>query len=412
MTTSELRGERLSDNPDYVRYWFARLLSVLGSQATYVAFPLMALQTYGDAFAASVVTTCSYASTLVVGLHAGALADRLDRRSLMVAAELVQAAVMAALFAMLLTGTAPLAAVAALAFVNGSMFAAYGAAANAALPDLVGSALFSRALARNQSRDFVLSVAGPALGSLLILQAMWLPFAVNAATFLMSAALTAWIRKLPPGDERAGFGRADLGAGLRLIARDRPLRSATSFLAGQGIVLTGAFFTLVALFESVSGEIGAGLVIAAQAFGGLAGSLVATRLVATMRPSALLVGQGAVWAGGLLLVSVTPEIWVACSAMALMWTLVPATRIVVQSHLTAVTPRHLRGRAQSVVFLVQSVGPPAGPLLAGAVIAATSPTASLAALAGVSTAATVCFVLAPTLIRPLDWQREEDSGDG
>lgn len=409
MTTADSVGqESLLHNQDYLRYWFARAVSILGSQATYVAFPLMALSTFQSAFAASLVTACSYGSTLMVGVHAGVLADRFDRKWLMVVVEVVQAVVMLAMAAMLLIGWVPLAGVCLVAFVNGALFAVYASCSNAALPDLVGQDLLPRAIARNQMRDFALSVAGPPAGGLLVVWSIEAPFLFNAATLLVAAVLTATVRRsLPPGDS-AMRGSAS-AAGVRIVLGDRVLRWATLFLAGQSVVLTSSFFAVVAVLAASSSAVTTGIALACQAGGGLVGSLAATRIHARVGGTQLLLVQGFSWTAGLGLLTVTVSPVVVCIVLGFMWLTVPATRIAFQTHLTAVTPPGVRGRVQSVVFLVQSTGTAIGPLLAGVLISATSDVSTLLVTCLISGTVTVFCVLLPSSRARLMWRRNLDA---
>ncbi|MFS8104311.1 MFS transporter [Lentzea alba] len=408
MTTADSVGqESLLHNQDYLRYWFARAVSTLGSQATYVAFPLMALGTFQSALAASLVTACSYGSTLVVGLHAGVLADQFDRKWLMVSVEVLQAMAMLAMATMLLTGWVPLAGACAVAFVNGALFAVYASCSNAALPDLVGPDLLPRAIARNQMRDFALAVAGPPLGGLLIVWSIEAPFLFNVGTLLLAAVLTATIRRPLPSGRAAVRGRASL-AGVRLVLRDRVLRWATLFLAGQSVVLTSSFFAVVALLANRSSAVTMGVALACQAGGGLLGSLAATRIHARVGGTQLLLAQGFSWTAGLGLLAVTVNPVVVCVVLGFMWLTVPATRIAFQTHLTVVTPPGVRGRVQSVVFLVQSTGTAIGPLLAGVVISATSDISTLLVTCLISGMVTVSCVLLPNFRARLTWRRNLD----
>ena len=405
MTAADAVGQQsLLHNGDYLRYWFARAVSILGSQATYVAFPLMALSTFHSALAASLVTACSYGSTLVVGLHAGVLADRFDRRRLMVAVEVLQCLLMAAMAAMLFIGWVPLVGACLVAFANGALFAVYASCSNAALPDLVGMDLLPHAISRNQMRDFALSVAGPPLGGLLILWSAEAPFVFNAFTLLGAAALTATIRRaLPPG-ESGTRGRASL-AGVRIVVGDRVLRYVTMFMAGQSVVLTASFFAVVAMLASRSSAVTTGVALACQAAGGLLGSLAATRIHARFGGTQLLLAQGFSWTVGLGLLTVTAHPVVVCVVLGFMWLTVPATRIAFQTHLTAVTPQGVRGRVQSVVFLLQSTGTAAGPLLAGVLISSTSDSSALAVTCLISGAVTVLCVLLPSFRARLAWRK-------
>ena len=76
------------------RYWLARVISLSGSVVTYVALPVLVYQITGSSLWTGLVTVSEAAPYLCVGLLAGAVADRLDRRRLMVATDLASAAVL------------------------------------------------------------------------------------------------------------------------------------------------------------------------------------------------------------------------------------------------------------------------------------------------------------------------------
>lgn len=101
----------------------------------------------------------------------------------MISAETTQLASMIALAVLLATDTAQLALVCLISFVNGSMFAVFGAVSTAALPDLVPRPRLPAAVSANEARDATLSMIGPVLGGALIAIAAWAPVVFAAMTF-------------------------------------------------------------------------------------------------------------------------------------------------------------------------------------------------------------------------------------
>ena len=77
------------------RYWLARVISLLGAAVTYVALPVLVYQVTGSSLWTALVAVAQGAPYPCLGLLAGAVADRLDRRRLMVATDLASAAVLA-----------------------------------------------------------------------------------------------------------------------------------------------------------------------------------------------------------------------------------------------------------------------------------------------------------------------------
>jgi MFS family permease len=84
-------GERLRDDPEFRRFWLARVVSLAGSSFTYVALPVLIYQRTGSPLLTGVVAAFEAIPYLLLGLLAGALADRWDRRRVMVAADVTSA---------------------------------------------------------------------------------------------------------------------------------------------------------------------------------------------------------------------------------------------------------------------------------------------------------------------------------
>src|SRR4051812_45488651 len=93
--TTHASSTRLRDDREFRRYWWSRLLSVTGTLITYIALPVLVYRESGSALLTALVTALEAAPYLLFGLFAGALADRLDRKRVMITADLVNAALMA-----------------------------------------------------------------------------------------------------------------------------------------------------------------------------------------------------------------------------------------------------------------------------------------------------------------------------
>lgn len=338
----------------------------------------MALALFDDPFRAGLVTAASYGSTLVVGMPAGVLADRRSRKGVMIAAEVVQLTSMLVLAVLLVTDTAVLPLVCLIAFLNGSMFAVFGAASSAALPDLVPRHRLSAALSANEGRDATLSMVGTVVGGALIVVATWAPFAFAALTFATSVVLLTRIStslRVPEAD-RTVPGRARFGevlAGFHVVRSDAVLLRSNVFLAGMGFVLTASFFTVVELFNSRGSTLQAGVVIAIQGAGLLAGSVIAPVLGGRLRPLTAFAIQGTLWTLGLAVIARSPTLLVTGLALAGMWAAVSTGRVSLQSYIADEVPTGLRGRLHSVRFVTSALTTPLGPLAAGAVLSSCRP---------------------------------------
>src|SRR4051794_26220495 len=129
--------ERLRDDPDFRRYWIARVLSVTGSLVTAVALPVLVYRLTGSPVLTALVSALEAAPYLVFGLFAGALSDRWNRRSVMVSADLINALVIGSVPLAHWFGVLSVAHVLVAAFVVQSVFTFFDGANFGALPVLV-----------------------------------------------------------------------------------------------------------------------------------------------------------------------------------------------------------------------------------------------------------------------------------
>jgi MFS family permease len=277
------RGGLLRDH-DFRLLWAGETTSRLGSGITAVALPLVAVGILGAGpIAMGVLTAAAWLPWLVIGLPAGAWVDRLPRRAVMLACDLVCATtlVLVPLAAWLGLLSVGLLVAAALVLGAGSMF--FATAYQAYVPFLLPRDRLAEGNAKLQGSEQVANLAGPGAGGLI---AQWLGALVglfaDALTFLVSALCLARMRgREPRGDTGARPSlRKEIGAGLRFVTRDPYLRVLALAASVDNLFLNG-YMALIVLFlvREVEVPLGAvGLLITADAVGGLLGALVATRI--------------------------------------------------------------------------------------------------------------------------------------
>src|SRR5579884_3586265 len=168
---------RLRENRDFRLLWGGEALSQLGSQISMVAFPLLVLALTGSAAKAGVVGLAKWLPLLVMALPAGMLADRFDRKRLMVGSDVIRALLLASIPVALVLGTPSFLQVAAVAFLDGCLFTLRYVCERGALAHVVPREQVPHAVAQNEARTFAASIAGPPLGGFLFAVAQALPFA-------------------------------------------------------------------------------------------------------------------------------------------------------------------------------------------------------------------------------------------
>lgn len=355
-------------NTDYLLYWWSRASSVLGSQVSYIAMPLFAVSALHNAVEASLVTVCAYGSGLLFALHAGVVGDRFNRKLVMVSADLARAILVGFLAWQAAVGGASVWSMCLIALSVGALSVVFDSAAAAALPDLVGEGLFARAMARNQSRDFALAMVGPLLGGALLQAGPKWAFAADAGSYVISALLLGFLSTKLTTDRRAQRTVAMIHDGIRAVVKDRVLGRLAVYLSALNLVLTGSVFATFVKFGTVSAG-SAGIAVAAQAVGGVLGSLAAERIRRRLSARAIVGLHGGLWGAGLLAIALVPTTPVVAVGLGLGWLVAPALRLVLGTRLIEVVAPDMRARANSAVSLstasLSLLGPPIAGLAGG-----------------------------------------------
>lgn len=218
---------------------------------------------------------------VLIGLLLGPLVDRLSRRWLMIVSDLVRFGVFAAL-----PFVDSAEAVIGLAAISGIATGFFVPAGVAGLPNLVPDDELTNANSLIVTIETLAAMIGPVLGGVML--ALWgtsVPYAVNAITFLVSAALIARIPRYKlQSDESLSRGHwRDVADGLRLVVTARPLRTV---LVVWNVVILGAAAVNVAevVFAKETldaGNLGFGALVAASGVGLLLGSFLAPNALRT-----------------------------------------------------------------------------------------------------------------------------------
>jgi MFS family permease len=280
------------------RLALARLISLTGGAAAYLALNFVIYERTGSATWVAATLFLTFGTVGFVSPFAGALGDRFDRRRVMIVSDLAAAA---CFFGMALVRDPGL--LLAFAFLSAMAETPFMSASSAAIPNLVqdeeqlGWANGMVSLGRNAG-----ILVGPLLGGLLVASiGSGAVFAVNAVTFLASAALVATVRGRFSGDRGGGEEHRGLRAGFRFMLSDRVLRTMSlSWLAlvlGLGMTMV-ADVPLVKLFDA--GSFGYGLLIACWGGGSIVGSLLGRPLNASNEGIWLLISIGVISATSII----------------------------------------------------------------------------------------------------------------
>ena len=296
------------------RLALGRLISLTGGSAAYIALIAGLYERTDSAAWVSAALFAGVIGSVLGAPAAGYLGDHFDRQRVMIATDLGSAAVAAAM-AVFIDEPAALVGLFGLLAVVTSPFAPASAAA---MPNLVGDEAVARANALVATTTSVGYLAGPLAGGFLLGVGVSAPtlFAIDAATFVVSAILVASIRA-PFGLGRGTESHPGVLAGVRVIRAERMLLVLTvasmASLLGMGIVNVAAYPLSIRLDGGTEGY---GAMEALLGGGGLVGAALAARLLTPSRAPAVVAVSFLVSGLGLAAAGVAPELVIALAAFA------------------------------------------------------------------------------------------------
>lgn len=344
---------------DFVLMWIAQLVSTAGSALTDLAAGIYVYQVTGSAFLVGVTLMVTAIPSLVVGLIAGVFVDRYDRRKVMLASNLAQAVVVA-LIPFLLGVNVALLFVALL--INAGVKQFFDPAYESLIPEIASDEELAAANAFLSIASFGSTAIGFAGAGLLVsaFDVSW-AFWIDSLTFLFSA-LCIWLLKIRSKIEvqeetSVGVVVDNLKAGVRAIVDTPMIRSL--FLVGAPVFFAFGLWNVLllpmAIRELHATEFEYGLQEGLTSVGFVAGSLFMARFSDRLPiGSWLIIGLLGMGVGGIFY-ALSPTIWVA-----ILWVIVsgffnsPAS-VSRQTLLQRNTPRELRGRVFSALFVMRDV---------------------------------------------------------
>ncbi|MES4891230.1 MFS transporter [Streptomyces sp. NPDC096012] len=392
-------GAGTGSRRDTAVLWCVNAVDALGSQASGLVFPLLLLDLgHGPATAGAFASAAAIAGVLLGPLIA-VPADRGHRRALMTASAVLATLAMAGLATACLRHP-PLWVLLGLAVTERLSATGYEAAARGALSRLAAPEDMPRAVAGVQAGDQAALVLGPALGGVLFGVSRFLPFAVDAVTYAVTALGTRAIRShldAPPvsapvpsaaasaaaalsaqpsrvtAEPPCGTGALrrvtdELRAGVRVVVRSPVLRLVLWWSSVASGVLALLFYAAVFVMGGRSGGAVTGGVLAVSGAAGLAGSLVAAPVVRRFGAHRSL--AAATWLllppCAALSVAGGPWAWALCFSA--LCAVLPVVTVVLGSAAVLAAPRELQSRTGAVLAAGAATTAALAPVCAAALV--------------------------------------------
>ncbi|SFJ80254.1 MFS transporter [Jannaschia pohangensis] len=374
----------LRENRNYRWLMSASAVSNLGDGVSMLAFPWLASLITRDPFLISLTAMAGRLPWFLFTLPAGVWTDRVDRRKLMIRADLFRFAVTLGVVFLVLAAPPPvaspgmaIAALCAVAFLLGSAEVLRDNAAQTVLPSVVRAADLEAANGQMWTVERVTGhFIGPPLAGLLIAMALPVPFAFDAATFAL-AATCVWLMVIPAriAPARRSF-RVELREGLAWIW-GHVLIWRLAIMLGVINACSMASLTMLVLFSQDIlglGAVGHGLLLTAGAVGGVAGGLLAPGVARRWGPTRSLRVSLVAFACAYALIGVAKAPWVVALALAaeagfgMLW------NVVTVSFRQRTIPDALLGRVNSVYRFFGWGMMPLGAIAGGLLVSTFEPT--------------------------------------
>jgi MFS family permease len=367
--TLAVDARSLRDSRPFRRLWVGQLISLVGRQITLVAVPFQVYSLTRSALDVGLLGIVQAVPLICGSLGGGAIADRFDRRRVLIVTQLGLATCSGLLALGAFIGNPALLEIYAVVALAALVGAVDAPTRTAIIPNLVGVDRLPGALSLNIVLFQTTLVAGPAIGGLVIAH-LGLPAAYSVDVVTFSAAFIAvWL--LPPQGRSATERERPVEAILRgmSFARRQPviLGGFAMDLAAMIFGLPRAVFPVLAATTFHAGPQGLGLLYAAPGFGAVIAALASGSVARSKRLGRIIVVAIIAWGLAIIAFGFATTIWVALILLAVAGGADSFSAVCRTTIMQRIAPDELRGRLTSLYFMVVTGGPNLGDVETGVV---------------------------------------------
>jgi predicted MFS family arabinose efflux permease len=366
----------LRESRDFRLLTLGSLVTGLGEQAALVALPYQVYVITRSPFLTGLLGLVELGPLVTASLWGGALADRFDRRTLLLACQIALVAVAGGLAAAAFAGTPPVWLIFVLAGAAAGAAAVERVTRAAIVPNTVARERLRSALSLTFGLYQVTQVVGPAVGGVLIaaIGLGWV-YAIDAASCLgMVVAAWAMSAQPPIGVEAHEPVLRSIGTGLSFVRRSKALvGSFVIDLCAMTFGMPRALFPVLSLTVFDAGASGTGALLASVAAGATVAALTTGWLEHARWLGRIVLGAVAIWGVAIAAAGAMSSIVPACILFAVAGAADSVSAVCRSTISQSVTPDHMRGRMSSVFSLVVASGPRLGDVEAGTIASAATP---------------------------------------
>jgi predicted MFS family arabinose efflux permease len=365
------RSVPLWHNWDYLLLWSGQAISSIGSQLSQFALPLFVLALTGSPVWAGVAGGLRTIPYLFLSLPAGALADRWNRKWIMLVCDSVRAICLASIPIAAFTGSLSMLQLCLVSLLEGTCFVFFNVAEVACLPRMLAKEQLTAAASLHETTDNISYTLGPFLGGILFGIGRALPFLFDAVSYSISVVSLFFIKKdfQEQRTEPTQNVWAEIHEGLLWLWR-HPLLRFVAFLSFMGMFMDfGTVLLVIVIATKLHAEASAiGLIYAIAGVGGIVGALLASPMQKYFRFGQLMSGTYWLWSLLLPLYLFASNTLVLGLITALTFTLGSVYTVAQFSFRLSLIPDALQGRVNSVFRLVAFLGPPLGSMITGTLL--------------------------------------------
>lgn len=350
--------------------------SFIGSMLTAVAVPVQVYDLSRSSLQVGLVGLVGLVPLVVFGLYGGAIADVIDRRTLLIVSSLGTWACTVGLLLQTLAGVGSVPLILALVAVQSGFFAVASSARGAIIPRIVPTELVPAANTLTFTTGNVGSVIGPLIAGALVTRQHGFGYAygVDAALFTLAMYAALRLPRIPPDGQSPRAGLRSVLDGLAFIS-GRPvlLMSFVVDIVAMVFAMPRALYPQVAA-DRWHGQVGP--LYAAIAIGSVLAGLSGGWIGRVRRQGVSLTGAVVVWGLCVAVSGLAHQLWLAVLLLAVAGAADLISAVYRQTILQTYAPDQMRGRMQGVFVVVVAGGPRLGDLRAGATASLTSVTLS------------------------------------
>jgi MFS family permease len=360
-------------NRDYLLLWSGQALSDIGGEMSDLALPLLVLAVTHSPAQTGLVAALSALPAIGVGLPAGVLVDRWDRRRVMLTCDLGRGLGLASIVVALALGVLTIWQLAVVALAQGALQRIFDLAKSAAVAQVVTPAQVGTAVAQDELVEGTTALFGPSFSGALFALGTILPFLADTLSYGVSLLTLALIHTPFQRDREQSAPRRSLwhetAEGVRWVWHQPFVLTMTLLMGAGAFAMPGATLTVIVLAERQGvSAFGIGLIFACFGVGAILGSLLVVRL-----KSRLSVGGSILVARWYFVVSwplyaLAPLPGVLAALQCGNGIVEPVEDVAYFSRRLQLIPDELRGRVLSVCRLVPGVMRPLGLALTGVVL--------------------------------------------